>query len=381
MTRLRDRSGALIAAGLIAGLVVWPGCSRKRGVEIYQDGEVTVVHNPETPCPAPGGPSQLILREDLVIGRSTDPSGYVFGVLDSLGVDDEENIWVLDRRPIGIRTFTKDGSLLRSFGRNGNGPGELERPSGLFVRGDGALAVLDLYARKAVFYDREGRYLRAASTTTPPHLGIKIDSRGNIFGVSFKKRALKLWSNKLFRYDAEMAPLAEIAGFEQPSAPEIIHAFERYLYFHLTKDDRIIWLITSNYEFRVLDPEGREVRRIIKEYRPVRIAPEARKALTEELTGGEPVPPGMSISIPAFYPPVDRFIADEDGRLFVRTYERDGRGGVWFDAFDPDGRFVTRFLFPESERAVAVRKGRLYAIVDEDESGVPLIKRYALDWK
>jgi hypothetical protein len=373
---------ALAAAVLFVCFAAGPGCSRKRGVEITMDGDVTIVHNPEQPSPEPGGPSKLFLKEDLVIGKATGPAGTIFATLDSLGVDDEENIWALDRKDTEIHVFDRNGGHLRSFGRRGQGPGELESPGGMFVRGDGTAAVLDQSAQRVVFYDGRGQFLRTVSTTMPrPQLGIKIDSRGSVYGVSVRPREWKFMTYRLYGYDREMVPLETLAEYEEPYDRGVINAVDNTLTFHLTRDDRLIWMTTAKYELHVLDPEGREIRRIVKDFLPLRVSASAREALLQEITGGQPLSPSLRIAFPEYYPPVDRFIGDEEGRLFVRTYERDGRGGVWFDAFDVDGRCVTRFLFPENERAVIVEKGKLYAIVKEDEGGSPLIKRYTMDWK
>jgi len=374
---------ALAIAALFVSFAAGPGCSRRRrGVEIYRDGDVTVVHNPEQPSPERGGPSRLFLKESLVIGKATGPVGTIFATLDSLGVDDEENIWALDRKDAKIRVFDKNGGLLRSFGRRGQGPGELESPERMFVRSDGTAAVLDRSAQKVVFYDGRGKLLRTVATTMPrPQLGIKIDSRGSIYGVSVRSREWRFMTYRLYKYDREMTPLEKLVEYEEPYDREVINAVDNTLIFHLTRDNRMIWMTTAKYEFHVLDPEGREVRRIVKDFSPQRISADARKALLQWITGGQPTPPPLRIVFPKYYPPVDRFIGDEEGRLFVRTYERDGRGGVWFDAFDGDGRCITRFTFPENERAVIVEKGKLYSIVEEDEHGSPLIKRYTLDWK
>lgn len=383
MMRLRDRSGALAAVGLIACLAAWPGCSRKRGVEIYQDGEVTVVHNPETPSPAPGGPSRLILREDLVIGRGPGPDRELFDSLNGIGVDDEDNIYAWDGASVRIHVFDRNGRLLRSFGSRGQGPGELQDPADMDVRGDGAVAVLDSSPRRVVFYDRQGRYLHSSIfRTTWPHMGFEIDTRGVLYGVSLQKRELRTWRNRLFKYDEALTSAEEIAGIEGPDPPsDVISFFRPRLEFHLTRDDRLVWVNTSKYEFHVLDRGGREIRRIVKDFRPLRIPEEGRREWIQLMTGGQPPEPDLKFEFPAAYPPVRTFLADEEGRIFVKTHENDGRGGVWWDALDVDGRFIARFLFPENEMAARVKKGKLYAQLEEDEDGRPLLKRYTLDWK
>ena len=177
-----------------------------------------------------------------------------------------------------------------------------------------------------------------------------------------------------------MTSAEEIAGIEGPEDPsDVISFFRPRLEFHLTRDDRLVWVNTSKYEFHVLDRGGREIRRIVKDLRPLRIPEEERRKWIQLDTGGQPPEPGLKFEFPAAYPPVRTFLADEEGRIFVKTHENDGRGGVWWDVLDVDGRFIARFLFPENEIAARVKKGKLYAQLEEDEDGRPLLKRYTLD--
>ena len=178
-----------------------------------------------------------------------------------------------------------------------------------------------------------------------------------------------------------MTSAEEIAGIEGPDPSDAISFFRPRLEFHLTRDDRLVWVNTSKYEFHVLDRGGREIRRIVKDFRPLRISEDERRKWIQLDIGGQPPEPGLKFEFPAAYPPVRTFLADEEGRIFVKTHENDGRGGVWWDALDVDGRFIVRFLFPENERAARVKKGKLYAILEEDDDGSPLLKRYALDWE
>jgi len=72
---------------------------------------------------------------------------------------------------------------------------------------------------------------------------------------------------------------------------------------------------------------------------------------------------------------------DEGGRIYVRTYETDGKGGTAVDVFAPEGLYIARFFIPEDEEAVTVRNDKLYAYLKESALGNPLVKRYALKWR
>ena len=89
----------------------------------------------------------------------------------------------------------------------------------------------------------------------------------------------------------------------------------------------------------------------------------------------------MKIEFPDAYYPTDFFLIDDEDRLYARTYEDDGKGGLWHDVFDAEGRCFTRFSLPKDEMAFAIKKNKLYALLVENAEGIPLIKRYAMIWE
>jgi hypothetical protein len=137
-------------AVLISVLLFMPAVSIAQKVKIQTEDGVTVVRNPKKPVPQPNGPSKLLLKEDLVIGKEAGESGYLFAGLRSVGVDDQENIWTLDWQDIKIRVFDKNGKLINTFGKKGQGPNELQSPIRMVVTEDGAGAILD--RNKIAFY-------------------------------------------------------------------------------------------------------------------------------------------------------------------------------------------------------------------------------------
>lgn len=60
----------------------------------------------------------------------------VFGRVTDLAADDEGNVYVLDNRGDKVLVFTSSGEHLYTFGQRGRGPGQLNRPTGVDVRGD-----------------------------------------------------------------------------------------------------------------------------------------------------------------------------------------------------------------------------------------------------
>jgi hypothetical protein len=83
-------------------------------------------------------------------------------------------------------------------------------------------------------------------------------------------------------------------------------------------------------------------------------------------------------------PPFIGFSADEEGRLFVMTYEKGPKPGEFIlDVFDSEGVFVLRKAVRVFQNFlgmyVRVRNGRFYC-VREKESGFKEFKVFKMTW-
>jgi 6-bladed beta-propeller len=353
------------------------GATAGQKIDMRTEGGVTVVHNPKVPVPRPGGPSELLLTEDLVIGK--DPAGEadIFAELRSIGVDDQERIWTLDWEDIKVRVFDKTGKLISTFGKKGQGPREWQSPSRMVVLPNGTAAVLDV--NKLTFYSLDGICLKELSTARSRMARYRFDAEGNIYGDSFDFAPPKLKLG-LVKYDPGLNKVKALAEIEEPlPTGGAFNAFTTLLYHHITAEDRVVWLVTSKYEFRVLDTEGNLLRRILKDHEPLNVTASDKKRILEERFGNSTV--RDRIVFPDAFPPVSFFIGDAEGRLYVQTYEADAKGRLAHDVFDAEGRCFTRFFLPREEMPFVVKKSKLYVLILENEEGIPLLKRYAMSWK
>jgi len=362
---------AIILFCLAAGSASRPGAGQK--VAVTTENGVTIVRNPKVPVPQPGGPSRLILTPDLVIGRDPAGGSDLFAELRSVGVDDGENIWTLDWEDIKVRVFDKTGRLISAFGKKGQGPSEWENPNRMIVMPDGTAVVLDL--NKLTFYSLDGRCLKEISTAKSRMSRYRIDSRGTIYGDELDLG--EKWIIKLIKYDSALNPLATLGEVEAPFKLGTINPIVILIYCHVTADDRLIWMTNAKYEFHVLSPEGKPLRTIVKDYAPVKVT----KADQDRILGDRDAQYRSRVVFPGVFPPVMYFIGDPEGRLYAQTYETDAAGRLLYDVFDAEGRCITRFSLPREEMAFIVKKDKLYTLITEDEEGVPLIKRYAMEWK
>ncbi len=368
----RSARGILALAGAVVVLAAQAGTSSPAQRIRTQMG-VVIVPNPVNPVPRPGGPSRLRLVEELTIGKEEKTDGYLFAGLRSIGVDDKENIWALDWTDIKVRIFDKTGKLVNTFGKKGQGPKEMENPSRMVITSDGNAAILDM--NKIALYAPDGRCLKELSTAKTHPFRLRVDRKGFFYldGLDLGPKR----SMSLVRYDPELKPVAKIAEVSEPFQLGTINAMTTLLLFNLTKADNLVWMSTSKYEMHIVDPQGKALKTIIKDYRPVKITAADRARILKDRFQGLAV----KIEFPDAYYPTDFFLIDDEDRLYARTYEDDGKGGLWHDVFDAEGRCFTRFSLPKDEMAFVIKKNKLYTLMQENAEGIPLIKRYAMIWE
>ena len=344
-------------------------------IVIKTENGIPVVYNPRNPCPLEGMSAQPLLKEELVIGRNQQKQDNWFSALNALAVDDAGNIYTLDPKDVRIRVFDRDGKLLRSFGQKGQGPGEFSGPGSLRILPDNILEVFDVLNSRLSYFTLDGKSLRDVPMA---RLGFfKIDAKG-FFCLHRREPTGNRMVEELVKVDPDLKRVLTIHSFEHPWNPRLINPFPETYVFEPLKTGETVWMITSEYKINVIDSEGKLIRRIVKDYNPVKItAADREKYLMAE-------PQDQKYEFPQSYPPVNwvnGLIIDDAGWIYLRTYEKDDQGRIFHDVFDQDGRFVGRLCIPESERASVIMKNKIYCLIRESEEGIPLVKRYNMIWK
>jgi hypothetical protein len=91
-------------------------------------------------------------------GADDGPTAFFRVFPTSIGVDSLGNLYVLDAGNYKVSVFDRLGRHVRSFGRQGEGPGELSFPSDMAVTPAGEVAVYDFNRRALVRFDAAGSF-------------------------------------------------------------------------------------------------------------------------------------------------------------------------------------------------------------------------------
>lgn len=380
MKTARIKTASILGIAVLAtGFLASAGPPQK--ADIATENGVRIVRNPKTPVAGPGGaPAAVSVVEDLVIGNDTSLENYWFGFLNSLAVDDAGRIYTLDPKDIRVRVFGPDGSLIRAFGRAGQGPGEFSGPGGIIAAPDGTILVSDVLNGRISYFTREGVHLKDTLYGTYRIADLAIDGRSSLIATHVQTPSGDKQTWELIKFDRDLKPLMTVHSISIPFKRRVIDLVSDRLFFAVAGDDRIAWMVSNDYAVEVVDASGKTVMKILKERDPQRISEKDRdKLMKARFSGG--APSQLDLQFPDYFPAASGFMTDEKGRIYVRTYETDGRGGVAMDVFDPAGFYIARFFVPEGEDDVTIRNDKLYSIITDPASGNPLVKRYALRWR
>jgi len=353
-------------------------------IEVKMEDGIPVVYNPKEPVSLPGMPSQVTLIEDLRLGEPDEDLNYPFSTLNWVCVDDDENIITMDNEEGCIRIFDKTGQLLRRFGRKGQGPGEFQNVTYLSVIEGDKIGVVDRSNHRLSHFSRDGKCLKEVKLREYWDVyRIKADSQGFLYAnyVTWNQTENEVgFTVDLIKFDQGFEPVMTMGSLEDSSKRNEVIMVDKRFGYDVRSDDVLVWGINTEYVLHFVNTDGKVIRKIVKDYNPERLTEEDRKWHYKVLFGDRKLPPQVKLKYPKHYYPYAYLICDDEGRIYVRTYEKASKGEYFFDVFDSEGRYIAKFPCSVSEMPSIIKKGKMYSIL-RDRNDLPLLRRYRMVWK
>lgn len=337
---------------------------------------IEVIKNPKKPL---YGEDVFILEEELSIGESEGYEDYMFSTIISIDVDEDGNIYVLDLIEAHVKVFDKNGRLKKIIGREGQGPGEFQKPFTLQITDNHNIVVWDPMPQKLTFLTIDGKYIKSISTSgifNPP----LIAQDGDII-CTVKTGETNNPKYELRRLDQQMNSISFYYSYPKyNSSRDGFNSFRSSLKWGIIKNSGIVCgLAGEGYNLNVFNSNGEILKKITKDYTPIRIPAEAIKRATKRK-----LPTGYFYSVPKHYNPFRWIVTDEEDRMFVCTWERsEDNGGRYYDVFNTEGQCIAKVPIAHAilmGRRLIFKGTKLY-LVFEDENGYQYVKRYKVTWK
>jgi hypothetical protein len=357
---------------------------KKDKIEKYMKDGVEVIVNHLEPYKREGEPTRLYLEKQLTIDTEKESVAATgLTIIAYLGVDSEGNIFFVNDRPQDnyILKFDRNGNFVTSFGRKGQGPGELQGPIYPVVTNQDEVLIMDEGRRKLFFFTKEGDYIKSIPQDAAAAALFPLEN-GNYLRaseVSDYKGDYILFT--LFGYDFKR--IKELERLTFPSRREKYSAITTGFFWSITKTHVYFGNEQRGYEINVFDLEGNLVRKIKKDYRKARIPEEYIKEKTESMSEAD----RQRIYFPEYFPPFQSGFVDDEEKLYVITHEKGSHAGEYIcDVFTPEGIFIARAGVPgiiDTEIIFfppLVKKDLLYSI-QEKETGYQELVVYKMRWQ
>jgi hypothetical protein len=355
------------------------GCSSAEQINRIMENGAEVVLNHQDPYKLAGRAATFDLETVLIL--DTERPDIIQAGMGSAGefdVDVVGNIYIVgfkNQRDF-IYRFSPNGKILNSFGRMGQGPGELEWPFLIGVFEDGRIEFTDRMSKYVVF-DKNGVVVREYRP------GFAISQIFPLANGNFvlQKPLYESGVSVISLCGPDFKDIKELDRARSDSGNERLVRFNMWRvsagHIYIVNEDR-------GYEILDYDFRGNLRRKIRKDYRLVAPTAEIKKAFL----GSSWNQPGLNGYFPNPMPPLSLFFVDDEGRFFVMTYERGEKPGEYLcDIFNSDGVFIGRKSLDllwaglyGGPKYATVKKGLLYSCRVK-ESGYHQIFVQKMIWK
>jgi len=388
---------------MISGLSIVVLCISCGGshnaVEKRIENGLEIVMNGLLPYRLKGEPSGLTLEKIFTIDTEDDTvASLEITDIQAFDIDKEGNIIILVP-PIGhghcIFKLSPDGKLIASFGQRGQGPNELEYPSAVLANDNGEIWVFESPKNMIHVFNEEGIPVSEDSrikfeTITPlingDFLVLRLDA--NDLTKKYLPHVIELYDPhfKLIKELDRSTSHVNRTIYEQISEPYVSGI--QFIFIGKASRERIyIGNSERGYEINVYDIEGRPLRKIRKEYSPVRVTDDYKSQFLKDYLVYMPEY-AKKIYFPENWHAFHAMLPDDNGRLFVMTYEPGNRQGEYiYDIFNRDGILIARTSINALHRLdiggyllARIRDDRIY-VVQEKQSGFKQICAFKMTWR
>ena len=346
--------------------------------------------------------------EEIYRLGAVDGGGWdTFGTVESLGFDGAGNLYILDTQAVRISVVDRDGSLVRQFIGEGEGPGEFgsDFAGGLefAVMRDGRVAVYDPGSIGIALFGADGEFERTipmgGDRTRWPVLSAmqafpgmaRVLSTARVTYMSSADPGPRPRFRYVLSYDLSGDEAAVDTAATTWNPPSDRQTFRPELMAGTLPGGGVAYTDSSGYAIKVAAPGGRLTRIMTRPFqpRPVtdRIKSDEIERRLEALEGQRPAGhPAMQAMLEAqragiesmeFYPEMPVVLAlrtDWEGNIWVRRRGDDGDGdGGPIDLITADGRYLGTLASGATPLPEAFGPDGLVAFVERDDLDVPYV--------
>jgi len=315
---------------------------------------------------------RIVLKPEMIIDSSSLPPGVLFVGVASISFDSLGNLYFLDFRDNNIKKFDSAGKFLKIIGQKGQGPGDFSSPVSfdvgkdrIFVwdMGNRRLCALTLEGEAATSRDISGLSGRPRKLRALPGGDLVVETEKIHFDDPKKPQDVFLellspdlqlkrviYSQPVWREKYIRTEQFGLTNLPQPFFPDI--------HWDISPDGRIIIGFAANYEFGIYNSQGNLFLSVKHAFKPAKITEKDKKKHFETMTffDGKSIRRGVpdyiikNTEFPEYKPAYSSLMVDGAGNILVHPFiEEEAKQKLVFDAFSPEGKFISRVEIIEPE--------------------------------
>ncbi len=363
-----------------------------------QEGDTEIIVNED----APQNPSlSLRFEENLSITREGWwPADVV--------VDDEENIYVFGEAENFIYKFDSQGNeIFKKVFPKGQGPGDFNFMDPYFSS-DGKFYLFDKVPQRITILNKACE-IQDSTEIKGRRFLLRMDSKGNMFFFVSKILPIpktsemvdKAYIKKvLTKYTPSGKLLNELFEFNSPGVERRDREkmisywplFDTSGMYKLDSDDNVYFAMSDKYEINIVSPQGKLVKKIVKEGQSRKVTKRDVEILTPPTNGASPYK--IKYIAPEHMPYITDFFILDNKYLLVITHENDyDEETLAGDLFDEKGVYQTKVNVPKYygcfrytefygiKKKGLYKKNHFYTIESDEYEENFCVKRYEMIWE
>ncbi|MGD2086972.1 MAG: 6-bladed beta-propeller [Candidatus Aminicenantes bacterium] len=345
-----------------------------------------VINNPDKPLKGTWDFHMEKLWEIRELG------GEIFANIGQITSDNQETVYVVDRKNFKIFIIDKNGKLISSFGRKGEGPGEFKQLESCFLVND-QLVFPDRRSNRVHYFSKKGKFLK--SVVIPNDLSPRVmvdenrlisvpyinwrDPKGRASGFIYN---IKDKSKKtLFEFSTyKKGMVRKTSGTSSTSYSFSSSAITPIMVLGYN-DGKLYYGFNNVYKITVRDIESLEDELTFTLEREKSKVPAAFKDdVLKHIDWPENIKREIKKGFPDYFTYFEGINCDQNNNIYVSlTFTNpDQRNKKKFDIFSPQGQYIYSAVISSPEdteiRGSTLKGDKLYLSLETGEGDLMLVK-------
>lgn len=352
----------------------------------YKNG-IKVIRNPQLPLYIG---LKFKLKENLCLGES-EGEDFKFSEIHDIQVDEEGNIYVLDKGKICVQKFNKDGKTLQSIFKLSLSHERQGTPRQMLIEKKSGNILIPILGKNMLtikIFNKNGGQIRDIIFQNFVKDFMMVTEE-NIWGIGILIENITHF-DVFTKFDFKGVCLKELARFPQTGifgkdiwdgTFNITTKYDHNLIAAEIDENTIIYGYPKDYTLNVVDTEGNFLFKIMKEETPQSIPIKEKRNWERKEKKLKKISTEINTNFPTHKPFFYALFTDSIGRIYVlrNNIHPSKEGSREFDIFSKDGFLLYNIKLPY--HPYIIKDGYLYTSIKGKNKENYVIKRFEiLNW-